>query len=161
MREMKADSYMLLAGHAKRVLRAAFMASVLSCSVFGQTYTIKTAAGGGLPVDIPGTSSSLGRIDGVATDGSGNVFMTVPDYAIVLRWDAATGLVTLVAGNGNGPGAASGDNGPATSAQLNNPSGIAVDSGGAIYITDGGNRRSRSSIPTGRRSERRLILEKQ
>ena len=98
-------SFILLAGHAKRMLCAAVMTSVLPCSVFGQTYTIETAAGGGLPVNIPGTSSSLGRIDGVATDRSGNVFMTVPDYAIVLRWDAATGLVTLVAGNGNVPGA--------------------------------------------------------
>jgi hypothetical protein len=64
-------SFMLLAGHAKCVLCAAVMTSVLSSSVFGQTYTIKTAAGGGLPVNIPGTSSSLGRIDGVAPDRSG------------------------------------------------------------------------------------------
>ncbi len=131
-------SLLRLSCHTRRVLRGVVMTSVLSCSVFGQTYTIETVAGGGLPLNITGPSSSLGRIEGVATDRNGNVFMTVPDYAVVVRWDAATGLLTLVAGNGNGPGVSSGDNGPATRAQFDNPSGIAVDTGGNLYIADAG-----------------------
>lgn len=46
-------------------------------------------------------------------------------------------MITTIAGN-NSAGY-SGDNGPATSAQLNQPIGIAVDSSGNIYIADSGN----------------------
>jgi hypothetical protein len=55
--------------------------------------------------------------------------------------DAATGVLTLVAGNGT-PGF-SGDNGPATSAQLYSPQGLAVDSASNLYIADSGNNRIR------------------
>ena len=63
------------------------------------------------------------------------------DQNTVLRLDATTGILTLVAGNGT-PGF-SGDNGPATSAQLNSPAGVAVDSAGNVYIADGCNHRIR------------------
>ncbi len=117
------------------------LTAVLSCSAWGQTYTISTIAGGALPVNIPGTSASLGY--GVpryiAADRAGNVFFV--DQNTVLRLDATTGVLTLVAGNGSV--GFSGDNGPATSAQLNNPGGVAVDSAGNLYIADSGNARIR------------------
>ena len=50
-------------------------------------------------------------------------------------------MITTVAGNGT-PGF-SGDNGPATSAQLNDPYGVAVDSAGNLYIADTDNNRIR------------------
>jgi len=55
--------------------------------------------------------------------------------------DATTHVLTLMAGTGT-PGY-SGDNGPAASAQLNKPAGIAVDSAGNLYIADSGNNRVR------------------
>ena len=123
----------------------ACLSAVIACSAFGQTYTINTLAGGALPVDIVGTSASLigipdsSSIPGIAADPNGNLFII--NVNIVLRWDAITGVLTRVAGNGS-PGF-SGDNGPATSAQLASPNGVAVDSSGNVYIADTGNQRVR------------------
>jgi trimeric autotransporter adhesin len=120
-------------------LRGLFLSLAVASSVFGQSYTISTFAGGALPVNIPGTSASIGQPQSVASDPSGNVFFA--DQNTVLRLDAITGTLTLVAGNGT-PGF-SGDNGPATSAQLNQPHGVALDSAGNLYIADTANARVR------------------
>src|ERR1035437_2612458 len=84
-----------------RLLPAVLFASFAPCLVFSQTYTIKTFAGGGLPPNLVGTSASLGRMDGVAVDQNGNIFMTLRDYSIVVRVDSVTGNLTLVAGIGS------------------------------------------------------------
>ncbi|HMD69739.1 MAG TPA: hypothetical protein VKF41_00265 [Bryobacteraceae bacterium] len=117
------------------------LTTILCCSAWGQTYTISTFAGGGLPVNVPGASANLGYDAPryMAADPAGNLFFV--DQNTVLRMDAATGLLTLVAGNGTT--GFSGDNGPAISAQLNGPTGVAVDSAGAVYIADGLNYRIR------------------
>ena len=115
------------------------LATILCRSAWGQTYTISTFAGGGLPDSIPGTSASLGPPVSVAPDRAGNVFFAT--QTTVLRLDAATGILTVVAGNG-GPGF-SGDNGPATSAQLSGPWGVVVDSAGNLYLADTANNRIR------------------
>ena len=107
----------------------------------GQTYTISTLAGGGLPVNIPGTSASFPAVNSVAADAAGNVFMTLDVNHIVVRLDATTGMLTLVAGTGTA--GFSGDGGPATSAQLSFPSGVAVDGAGNVYVLDKGNNRVR------------------
>lgn len=60
----------------------------------GQTYTISTFAGGGLPVNIPGTSASLGLEYGLAVDSAGNAFIAIQDQDTVLRLDGKTGLVS-------------------------------------------------------------------
>ena len=104
----------------------------IRCCASGQTYTVDTVAGGGLPVNIPGTSASLLPPGSVAVDRAGNAFFA--DEYVVLRLDATTGALTLVAGNGT-PGY-SGDGGPATSSQLHGPSGVAVDDSGSVYIAD-------------------------
>ena len=119
-----------------RLPPAILLASVMSWPASGQTYTISTFAGGALPAGIPGTSASLGSAPQyIAADHAGNVFFA--DQNSVLRLDATSGILTLVAGNGT-PGF-SGDNGPATSAQLANPQGLAVDSAGNLYIADTNN----------------------
>ena len=119
--------------------------TVLCCSAWGQTYTISTFAGGGLPVNVPATSASLGPDvpQYIAADRAGNLFFVV--HSAVLRLDAVTGISTLVAGNGV-PGF-SGDNGPATSAQVGGPRGLAVDSAGNVYIADAGDNRLRKFAP--------------
>ncbi len=61
----------------------------------------------------------------------------------------STGIITTIAGNG-GSGSYSGDNGLATSATLNQPSDVAVDTTGNIYIADTHNHRIRKvTVSTG------------
>ena len=48
--------------------------------------------------------------------------------------DASSGIITTVAGNGTV--GYTGDGGPATAAQLNYPSGVAVNSAGNLFIAD-------------------------
>ena len=102
-----------------------------------QSYTISTVAGAGVPWNVAGTAANL--VSGVPTflvaDPSGNVYFS--DQNSVIEWNAGSGVLTVVAGN-NTTGY-SGDNGPAVSAQLNNPQGLALDSSGALYIADTGN----------------------
>ena len=123
-----------------RVLHCVFLGLAVAWPAPAQTYTISTYAGGGLPVYLPGALANLENgVGGVAVDGAGNVFLTMP--GVVLRLDAITGILTLVAGNGTY--GFSGDNGPATSAQLRSPTGVAVDSAGNLYIADGVDNRIR------------------
>jgi uncharacterized protein (TIGR03437 family) len=114
---------------------------VFVTAAFGQTYSVSTFAGVWLPENLPGASVSLNQIGGVAVDAAGNVFLSLPQYAAVMRLDGTTGILTRAAGNGtNG---FSGDNGPAVNAQLYGPIGLALDSAGNLYIADSNNSRIR------------------
>jgi hypothetical protein len=96
---------------------------------------------------------------GVAVDGRGNVYVadTFNDRVLVLDTQTIAitvanvtiqpGQTAVVAGNGN-PGY-SGDNVPATSSELYNPTGVAVDGSGNIYIADLYNFRIRKVSPSG------------
>lgn len=85
----------------------------------------------------------------VAVDGAGNLFIV--DYANQrIREIGTNGIILTVAGNGSN--GYSGDGGPATSAELNNPGGVAVDGAGNLFIADTGNNVIRkldfTSLPT-------------
>jgi uncharacterized protein (TIGR03437 family) len=87
-----------------------------------------------------GTATSAQFIpDGVAVDSGGNLYI-VDGFDNRVR-KVSNGVITTVAGDGV-PGF-SGDNGPATSAELNEPGGIAADSAGNLYIADSDNNRIR------------------
>jgi len=57
------------------------------------------------------------------------------------------GVISTVAGNGSA--GFTGDGGPATSAKLSDPSGVAIDGAGNIYIADDSNNRIRKVSPNG------------
>jgi sugar lactone lactonase YvrE len=93
----------------------------------------------------PAASAQLSSPDGVAVDSAGNLY--IADTGDYLIRKVANGVITSVAGNAF-PGGFSGDNGPATSAPLNEPQGVAVDSAGNVYIADTGNNRIRLLTPS-------------
>jgi uncharacterized protein (TIGR03437 family) len=85
------------------------------------------------------TSAQLAYPQGVAVDSAGNLY--IADTSNSRIREVSNGVIATVAGDGTF--GFSGDNGPATSAQLNGPSGVAVDSAGNLYIGDLGNTRIR------------------
>ena len=125
----------------RKTVGSVILALLFSGAALSQNYTIQTFAGGGVPQGVAAASASLGSVGGVATDSAGNIYIALQAYSVVVRMDAATHVLTLVAGTGT-PGYG-GDNGLAVSAQLNQPSGLAVDSAGSLYIADSGNDRVR------------------
>ena len=101
--------------------------------------TITTVAGGtssGYTGDGgSATQATLSNPGGVAVDASGNLY--IADTANCVIRKVSGGVITTFAGTNASCGlyfGSSGDGGPATSAQLNLPWGVAVDSGGNIYI---------------------------
>ena len=81
----------------------------------------------------PAVRARLHSPDGLAVDGSGNLYIADSGNLRVRRVDAA-GTITTVAGTGElGYG---GDSGPAARARLTAPIGLAVDSVGNLYIAD-------------------------
>jgi uncharacterized protein (TIGR03437 family) len=119
---------------------------------------ITTVAGNGSPGFSgdggPATSALLSYPSAVAVDASGNIF--IADWLNNrIRKVSASGIITTVAGNGvPTPGALtagegfSGDGGPATSAALAAPTGVAVDTSGNLFIADHDNNRIRK-VSTG------------
>ena len=87
----------------------------------------------------PATSAQLSSPTGVAVDSVGDVY--IADHSSGRIRKVSNGVITTVAGNGLM--SSGGDNGPATSAGLLFPSGVAVDAAGNLYIADGGNNRVR------------------
>ena len=80
----------------------------------------------------------------VTADAAGNVYFSSGNWVFKV---SAGGTLALVAGNSR-PGF-SGDGGPAVSAQLNFPQGLALDSSGNLYIADSLNNRVRMVTPGG------------
>src|ERR1700722_902042 len=124
-----------------RSLPAVLFALAMPLIAFGQAYIISTFAGGALPVNVSGTSTSIGSFGPqyIAADRAGDLYF--PYENTILRLDSTSHILTQVAGNGTQ--GFSGDNGPAVSAQLSNPNGVAIDSAGNLYIADTDNQRIR------------------
>jgi sugar lactone lactonase YvrE len=85
------------------------------------------------------TSAQISRIGGLTFDGAGNLYISDRGCHVVRKVDT-NGIITTVAGSTQG---FSGDGGPATSAQLSSPRGLATDSSGNLYISDTYNNRIR------------------
>jgi YD repeat-containing protein len=94
----------------------------------------------------PATGAQLNVPSGVALDAQGNLYIGDLENQRVRRVDTS-GTITTVAGDGTA--GFGGDGGPATSAQLHDPAGVAVDSLGTVYIADSDNHRIRKVTSAG------------
>lgn len=123
-----------------------FVADVLNMRlrrIDALTSVITTVAGNGefgyVGDSQPATASGLNFPQGVAYDSFGNLYVT--DTNRIRKVSAATGVISTFAGTG--VAGCCGDNGVATSALLNSPEGLAVDSANNIFVADSGNNRVR------------------
>jgi sugar lactone lactonase YvrE len=119
---------------------ALLLVSALGLAQLAPLYTITTVAGDGT-AGFAGdsgaaTAAELDYPSGIAFDGSGNLYIA-DQVNHRVRMVSTSGTITTIAGNGTL--GYSGDKGPATSAELKYPCGVAVDSSGNIYIADTGN----------------------
>ena len=114
--------------------------------------TISTLVGGTEPKyggdAYAATEARTSCACGLAVDAAGDVYLSDYFSARVRQVNAATGVITTIAGNGKtGFG---GDGGPAGAAELNSPEGLAVDKAGDVFVADLGNNRVREiSAATG------------
>ena len=94
----------------------------------------------------PATEAQLRSPTGIAMDGAGNLYIADRINYRIRKVDL-TGTISTIAGTGElGFG---GDGGPATEAQLDFPTGVAVDGAGNLYIADNFNNRIRKVDATG------------
>jgi len=110
--------------------------------VDAQTGLISTVAGNGSPGysgdGTLATNASISSPSGLLLDGAGNLYFVDTGNQCIRRIDAFSGIIKAVAGTCGVQGY-SGDNGPATSATLSLPQGLAMDAAGNLYIADTGN----------------------
>ena len=136
-------------------------ASATSATIKGTVCTgagiISTVAGNGNPAYLgdngPSSTATVNDPSGVALDGAGNLYIADTGNDAIRMISAATGVITTIAGGGSGCAGQTdtvGDGCGATSAKLNLPQGVTLDSAGNVYIADTGNHRIRMiSIVTG------------
>jgi sugar lactone lactonase YvrE len=124
---------------AGTVVCASFGGLVLSAtSAWASNPVLSVIAGSGsagAPTAGPATSSHLSSPSAVAVDSAGNMYIADTNNNVIEKV-SPSGSLSIFAGTGTAglPTA-----GPATSSELSGPNGVAVDSSGNVYISDGNN----------------------
>ena len=95
----------------------------------------------------PATAATLDSPQGLALDTANNLYLADTHNHRIRKLNLTTGLITTIAGAGTS--GFSGDNGPATTAYLNLPTALALDTSNNLYLADTGNHRIRKVTPTG------------
>jgi uncharacterized protein (TIGR03437 family) len=129
----------------KKFFAVPALLAIAACAVSAQQYTISTIAGipqvqGYFGDGSAATGAQLFRPQRVVVDSKGNYYIS-DYYTFAVRKVDTSGNISTIAGNGT-PGFA-GDNDAATSANILQVHGIAVDSNGNVFISDTGNSRIR------------------
>jgi sugar lactone lactonase YvrE len=101
--------------------------------------------GGAGSADGTQAAARLNRPSGIAVDASGNAYVADAGNNSIRKIDPS-GVVTTLAGAPGLPGSA---NGLGAAARLSEPTGVAVDSAGFVYVADSGNNAIRKISPAG------------
>jgi uncharacterized protein (TIGR03437 family) len=102
--------------------------------ISSESGNISTYAGSLGPENVSPTLGLLNRPQAVAADAFGALYIADSLESRVRKVNSALTSITTIAGTGY-PGSG-GNGGPALSASLNSPNGIAVDLSGNVYISD-------------------------
>ncbi|HTB32331.1 MAG TPA: T9SS type A sorting domain-containing protein [Bacteroidia bacterium] len=100
-----------------------------------------TGTGGYNGDNIQATAAEVNTPSDMSTDKAGNVYICDFLNNRIRRVDAITGIITTYAGTGTA--GYNGDNIAATAAEIFEPTGIAVDTSGNVFIADYQNHRAR------------------
>jgi len=133
------DGGFLIADTVNNLVRKVSAAGVI-------TRVAGTGTAGNSGDDGPATDAELNRPTGVAVTADGG-FLIADTFSSEVRKVSAAGVITRVAGTGTAGN--TGDDGPATDAELNTPTGVAVAAGGGFLIADRSNNMVRKVSPTG------------
>ena len=95
--------------------------------------------------DGTGSGAQFAYPSGLAIDASGNLYVADTDNEVIRKVTPA-GVVTTIVGT---PGVLGSSDGTGPSASFWNPAGIAIDSGGNLYVTDSDNITVRKITPGG------------
>ncbi len=132
---MGADGTLFIADSGNHRIRKLDRAQQIIVTIAGSGIAGETGDGG-LAVQ-----AELNDPSGVAVDGNGHLLIADTMNNRVRRVDAASGIMSTVAGTGEE--GFDGDGAGATLARLMQPSGIAVDADGSVYLSDTFNNRIR------------------
>ena len=122
-----------------------FVPNAPTTVVAGRAGVVGTLAGSSAGfVNGTGTNAQFNNPNNIAVDSSGNVYVA-DQLNNVIRKITPAGVVTTFAGNGT----AGYVNGTSSSAEFNQPQGVAVDSSGNVYVGDTNNNDIRKITSSG------------
>ena len=133
-----ASGDLFIADTANNVVREVIQATGMIITVAGDGSAGYSGDGGAA------AAAQLNSPRSVAVDSNGNLFIADTGNNVIREVVQATGNIITVAGTG--AAGFSGDGGPASSAELNTPFGVAVDANGNLFIADTGNNAVREVV---------------
>ncbi len=133
--DMDAANNIYVADSGNHIIRKTLLTGTTPNPIFTVAGTPGTA--GYLGDGGVATSAELNSPRGVKVDPAGDIYISDYGSHVIRAVNAASGIISTIAGTGTA--GYSGDSDPATSAQLNAPSGIVLDRNGNLYVADSQN----------------------